>query len=119
MTAALFTEELFHRTQCIKLSRHLCREVFLGEGGGWAGNRLSQRHISTVLAGFQLPARPPYYRTGFTKPIQLFFALGKMDQAFFYLRQYKCMHIMMKRKKHTENLNFSLKTLLIIVNFGL
>jgi hypothetical protein len=71
-TATLSTEESFLRL-CIYSSPLISAEKC--KGGQEIGNQRNTCRRSQL--GSQLPARPPYCQTGYTKSIQLFYDWGR------------------------------------------
>jgi hypothetical protein len=72
-TATLSTEEYFLLTQYFDISPHMSREV---RGVGQVGQTVNAILICRQSLGSQLPARPPYCKTGFINQYN-YFGTGK------------------------------------------
>ncbi len=78
--ATLCTKEFFFRTQYKYVTLPSYQQIGVGGGGQEID---SQHNTQKVSASFQLPAEPPYCRTGFIKPIQLFCNWGRGGKPIF------------------------------------
>jgi hypothetical protein len=81
VTATLSSEEFFLRTHYIYVALPSYQKISVG--GGQEINSQLDTYRRSQLG--QLPAGPPYCRTGFTKPVQLFCDWGRQIKPIFVI----------------------------------